>query len=147
MLTRIMHIRGLSRLMAGLFAMQIVVGGFCLLTAEAHEIVPLAMAGTSDGDSPNSGIDGHCGKSVDSGSQRHHESDHSGNCSHCDHPDELSSSVVSGLSLALVLADIIVLPSACEGERSASGLLSTRTPTGPPSSSTLLYTTTQRIRI
>jgi len=145
MLTRHLHIRGLSRLMAALFAMQIVVGGFCLLTAEAHampqSVQTLAM-------------DGNCAKPMQTSLQAkqlaHDQQmpDHSDACYHCDQPAELSNaSHASVVSVTLVLSDVVSLPTAPLFSSDATGLFSSRTPTGPPRSSSLLYTTSQRILI
>jgi len=133
------------RLMAMLFAVQVMVGGFCLLTAEAHAMPPsMSMQGMA--------MDGSCAKSghVDHNlnGQHQHEQDDSGNCYHCDQPDELSSSAfTSAAPVLLVLSDFISLPAAPLFDLAATGLLTARTPTGPPRSSSLLYTTTQRIRV
>jgi len=146
MLNRYMHIRGgarsVARLMAMLFAVQIVVGGFCLLTAQAHAM-PQAMQD----------VHAHCTKSSQQHQPDHqlsdeHEQNHSDNCYHCDQPDELSSSsFTSAAPVLLVLSDVISLPAAPLFDQVATGLLTARIPTGPPRSSTLLYTTTQRILI
>ncbi len=143
MLTRSKHIRGFSRsmtrLVAVMFAVQIVVGGFCLLTAEAHAM-PQSVQTTD--------VDGHCAKSTHVSLNHEHGSDHSGNCYHCDQPDELSTSVFTSMApIALVLSDFISLPVTPQPASAATGMFSTRTPTGPPRSSSLLYTITQRIRI
>jgi len=127
------------RLMVMLFAVQVMVGGFCLLTAEAHAMPQPVQ--TTD-------MDGHCAKSTHISLSHEHGSNHSGNCYHCDQPDELSSSAfTSPAPMLLVLSDFISLPAAPLFDQAATGLLSTRTPTGPPRSSSLLYTTTQRIRV
>jgi len=137
MLNHYLHIRGLSRLMAVLFAMQVLVGGFCLLTTQAHAM-PQSLQ-THE-------MSAHCAKSVDADQQ--HSSDHAGTCYHCDQPDELSNSAFSSISaMALGFSEINILPAALFSMADASGLFTARTPTGPPRSSTLLYTTTQRILI
>ena len=140
MLTRKLHIRGFSRLMTVMFAVQMVVGGFCLLTAEAHTMP--ASVQSSD-------MDALCAKSIGPISNHGQESDHSGNCYHCDQPDELSSSSFTSMAapIALVLSGVISLPAAQQFGSTATGRLSLRTPTGPPRSSSLLYATTQRIRV
>jgi len=143
MLMHTRHIRGrfraVARLMAMLFAVQIMVGGFCLLTADAHEM-PQSVQ------SQNAGA--HCAKSVHTDASHEHGSNHSGNCYHCDQPDQLSSAnAISIAPVMLVLADIITMPSAPQFSIAAIGLFSSRTPTGPPRSSSLLYTQTQRIRV
>ncbi len=138
MLTRKLHIRGFSRLMAVMFAMQIVVGGFCLLTAEAHAMPQSVQA---------MDMDGNCSKSMHTNYDEQ-TSDHSDACYHCDQPAELSNAGhASVLAVTLVLSDVIGLPAALLLNNEATGLFSARTPTGPPRSSSLLYTTTQRILI
>ncbi len=147
MLTRKVHVRGffriVARLMAGLFAMQVLAGGFCLLTPEAHAMPQsMAMQGMA--------MDGNCANAVHADQSSHgpQSSDHSDACYHCDQPDELSNAgLASVVAVMLVLPDVISLPAAPLFNREATGLLSTRTPTGPPRSSSLLYTTTQRIRV
>jgi len=129
--------------MAVLFAVQVVVGGFCMLTAEAHAM-PQSVH-TQD-------VQAHCAKSGHAdhqlNGQHQHEQDDSGNCYHCDQPDELSSSAfTSAAPMLLVLSDFTSLPAVPLFDPAATGLLTARTPTGPPRSSSLLYTTTQRIRV
>jgi len=150
MLRHYLHIRGLSRLMSVLFAVQIMVGGFCLLTSEANAMPMSAQE-----------MHAHCGMSADVSTQSvadgaavgyfavdQHAQDHNNNCYHCDQPDQLSSSnSASVVLMLLVLTDDLSLPAAVAFDSSATGLLSTRTPTGPPRSASLLYTTSQRILI
>jgi len=139
MLTHNLPFHRFSRLMAVMFAVQIVVGGFCLLTAEAH---------TMSASVQSSGMDAHCAKSVHTISNNEHNSDHSGNCYHCDQAEQLSNSVVSSaVSMTLVLVDMISLPVTSLFGSDAAGLFTIRTPTGPPRSSSLLYSITQRIRV
>jgi len=138
MLTRKLPRRGLSRLMTLLFAMQIIVGGFCLLTAEAHamslSVQTMAM-------------DGNCGKSMDP-DHNQQVPDHSDACYHCDQPAELSNANPASIAgVTLVLSDVIRLPSAPLFSHTATGLFYAQMPTGPPRSSSLLYTTSQRILI
>jgi len=136
MLTRRLHIRGISRLMAALFAAQIMVAGFCLLTDDAH-----AMASLQSQD-----VQASCSKNIHA--DEHHAQEHSGNCFHCDQPDKLTNATAASVaSHALVALALVSLPVAPMSISAVTGLLSTRTPTGPPRSSTLLYTTTQRIRV
>lgn len=125
--------------MAVMFAMQIMVGGFCLLTAEAHAM-PASVHATD--------MDGHCAKPMHAASSDSGQSNHAGNCYHCDQPDELSISAYTSMApVVLVLSDIVSLPAAPQFSRATTGMFSARTPTGPPRSSSLLYTTTQRIRV
>ena len=140
MLKRYLHIRGLSRLMAGLFAMQIIVGGFCLLTAEAHAM-PQAMQGMN--------MAGNCAKAMHGDVAAQHDAQgHSDACYHCDQPTELSNSnTVSLAEAALVLQAVVSLPAAPQYQLPGDGLFVTRMPTGPPGSASLLYQTSLRILI
>jgi len=147
MLTRKLHIRGFfpvtTRLMAALFAVQMMVGGFCLMSPELHAM-PQAMAAVD--------IQAHCNGSVAEQAHPvldHHSGDHhSSNCYHCDQPDLLSvSHAAFSAPLALLLPDTLMQPAALQPYSIKTGLYSTRTPTGPPRSSSLLYNQTQRIRV
>lgn len=123
--------------MSVLFAAQIMVGGFCLLTTDAHAM-PQSVQTQS--------VQAHCAKSSHASDQ--HSQGDSGNCYHCDQPDQLSNSVFSPLALvALVLSGVMNLSVVPQPGSGATGLFSIRTPTGPPRSSSLLYTTTQRILV
>jgi hypothetical protein len=129
------HASGFSRLIAGLFAMQVIVTGFCMITAEAHAM-PQSVQSSEMGT--------HCAKAGPAGEHQNH----SGSCYHCDHPDELSNSTLSSFAaVALLLPGVISAPDLPQWHEVSSGLLSSRTPTGPPRSSSILFTTTQRIRI
>jgi len=125
--------------MAGLFAMQVMITGFCMINAEAHAMPQQAMQQSAE-------MDAHCAKA--SHAEGHHAHDQSGSCYHCDQPDELSnSSLTSFASVAMLLPGVISTPAPQQWHDLSSGLLDARTPTGPPRSSSLLFTTTQRIRI
>jgi len=148
MLKRKLHIRGVSRamtrLMAVLFAMQIMVGSFCLMSADVHAI-PQAMAAVD----MQANCAGMAAASAKQDQPSEHSDHHSGSCYHCDQPDELSnaSSVFSAPLVALLLPNVVTQPVAVLLHGVETGQLSTRTPTGPPRSSSLLYTITQRIRV
>jgi len=134
--------RGTSRLMAGLFAMQVIITGFCMITAEAHAMPQSAMHSST---MQSQDVGAHCAK-ADSASE-HHKT-HSGNCYHCDQPDELSNSgLASFATVAMLLPGVLGMQAPQQWHNVSSGLLAARTPTGPPRSSSLLFTTTQRIRI
>jgi len=149
MLMRKLHMRGASRsmarLMSVLFAVQIVVGGFCLMSADVHAM-PQAMASVD--------MQAHCAKQALSDAD-HQQSDdqqrsdhHSDNCYHCDQPDQLSTASGSfSAPVALLLPDMVAQPAAPLLHSVKTGLFSARTPTGPPRSSSLLYRQTQRIRV
>jgi len=136
MLTHNLPLRGFSRLLAVMFAVQIVVGGFCLLTVEAHAM-PASVQTMN--------MDTHCAKSMHTISNHEHESDHSGNCYHCD--QLFSSAFTPMVPVSLALSGVISLPAAPQFGSTTTGRLSARIPTGPPRSSSLLYTITQRIRV
>ena len=157
MLGRHLHIRGVSRsmarLMAVLFAVQIVVGGFCLMTADVHAM-PQAMASVDmqancarlAPASANHGL--HLDRLGYFDHSDHHSGNHSDNCYHCDQPDELSNVSASfSAPIALLLPDVISFPAEPLLYGVKTELLSTRMPTGPPRSSSLLYTQTQRILV
>jgi len=131
-----LHFRVISRLITAVFALQIVFTGFCLMMPEAYAM-PMQ----------SSHIDAPCANAAHM--HDHQASDHSGNCFHCDQPDVLANATVTTLThIAVLLPGIISEPVPVSFlQRPLNGLLSSRTPTGPPRSSTLLYTTSQRIRI
>jgi len=133
-----LYYRRLSCLMAGLFAMQILVGAFCLLTTEAHAM-PMVQHAVADQ------MDTHCAKAAPLHQQ--HLPTHSGACYHCDQPDELSNTSFSSLLHIAILLPGIISDHALQSSSHVSRLYFSRTPTGPPRSSTLLYTTSPRIRI
>lgn len=149
MLNRVKHSAQAARLILLVFALQVVVGGFCVLTPDAHAMSASMQAYE---------VDDNCDKLA------HHESaqqawqsvaspavahQHTVSCSHCGQPDELSSGALHGTTttIALILVDVAALPVAQSMQHAASGMHALRTPTGPPRSSSLLYTTTQRIRV
>jgi len=137
MLMRKGHIRGTSRMLAGLFAMQMVLTGFCLLTADAHAMPAAQMSGMQ-ADS----MAAMCPKS-DSHDKQHH----SDNCFHCDDGDQfVKVGSVDIAPLSLVLVALSTLPEH-HLEQSSTDSIVYYTPTGPPGSASLLYTTTQRIRV
>jgi len=123
--------------MAGLFAMQIMVGAFCLLTTDAHAM-PMVQHAVADQ------MDAHC---TNAPLHQQHDPAHSGACYHCDQPDELSNTSFSSLVQVAILLPGMIADHAMQSSSHVSGLHFSRTPTGPPRSSTLLYTTSPRIRI
>lgn len=139
------HIRGFSRLMTGLFAVQVLAAGFCLLTPQSHA----ANAQPATMQMPvSSGVTSHCtkddaSKPADSKTEPGHHSA----CAHCDQPDELIQSKVSPFNIDFDLHVQPVAFIAIDLPAQVTVDLAVRTPTGPPRSSSLIYTTTQRIRI
>jgi len=136
------HRRGLfrpllGRLLAGVFAVQIVLTGFCLLSNDAHAM-PMAQTNTSQVKE----MADHCSKAAS-----HEQGHHSNGCFHCDDQNLFVKAVpidLPSFSSALVLViSIPALPQWTASEALPVGLM----PTGPPRSTTLLYTITQRIRV
>jgi len=131
----------LSRLIAGLFALQLIGTGFCLLTPDAHAM-PAAYAAMKH-DMHMATTDEHCAQPVD------HGEEHGASCAHCLQPQvDLSAKhnqAPSQTALAL-LPDFLAADQTASIDSHAV-LLSSRTPTGPPRSSSLIYDITQRIRV
>jgi len=134
------HIRGTSRLMAGLFAVQLVLTGFCLLTADAHAM-PMAQMSVQQ----NQDMTAHCAKSFLHDAQ--HSEDETSGCFHCDDPDLfVKAAPVDLSSFSPVLALVVIMPEVALWTASDSLPVSLM-PTGPPGSAALLYKTSQRILI
>jgi len=131
-------VRSVSRLTAILFAVQMLVTGFCMLTPQAHAM-PTMMQATH--------VDAHCAKHQ-GGRQGHHASGQSDECYHCDQPDGLSNTSSPALAkVQLVLPGMIMLPDVRLLSFADHAALTVRVPTGPPRSSSLIYHITQRIRV
>jgi len=151
MFLRKQQTRFISRLVAGLFAVQIVVTGFCLLTTQAHAM-PMNQMQMAEMDSMQVSADmageinGHCSKSSHMDGQ-HNNTAHSGGCFHCDEPDQFVKVAAADVApVNLVLVALSVLPQ-MPALAAWDEITAFYTPTGPPRSSSLLYTTTQRIRV
>ncbi|GAV20610.1 hypothetical protein MMIC_P1582 [Mariprofundus micogutta] len=141
MLNRKLNLRGLSRLMIGLFAVQILAAGFCLISPESHT----ANAHAADMQMPMStDMLEHCDVNAEAESGH---GDHGSACAHCNQPDELVQSKASTFNIDFDLPVMLVASTEIVLSAPASIDLAVRTPTGPPRSSTLIYTTTKRIRI
>ena len=123
--------------MAGLFAMQVLVAGFCLLTPELHAVQAMPMHAAD--------MASHCDDGKDKGDAAH--GGHNGPCAHCDTPDELVPGKVSSSDAGIAFPVAFMALGVPEISVLKTISLFSRSPTGPPDSTTLLYTTTQRIRI
>lgn len=138
--------RLLSRLVAGLFAVQIVVTGFCLLSSHAHAMPMHQMSSSSLSHTMMTGMDGACGKSAHMDGE-HNGTSHSGGCFHCDEPDQfVKAAPVDVTPVSVILACVALMQSDMNpgvSEMPVGVSLST----GPPRSSSLLFTTTRRIRV
>ncbi len=131
--------RGFQRLMAGvalLFTAQLLLSSACLMAAD--------MPATPSDDGSImllTEVEKHC--NADIGLHQQQPQAHA--CFHCEEPTQASSAVFALLSL-----DHISMFSVLDREDYhvfTLSMLISRTPTGPPRSSSLLFTTTQRILI
>ena len=133
-----LHNKALSRLMAGLFAVQLIGAGFCLLTPEAHAM-PAAHA--MGHEMQMGAADEHCAQPAEQGEK------HGASCAHCLQPDiSVQNHAAPDHISPLLLPDFHTYRKAVTGTVHTLAL-SSRTPTGPPRSSTLIYDITQRIRV
>jgi len=146
MLLRKANTRRLSRLVAGLFAVQIVVTGFCLLTTQAHAMPMAQMDATHMSDTQMGSTSGHCSESMLSKAQ-HAGTSHGDGCFHCDEPAQfVKAGNADTAPVSLVLTCLTMLPEPV-GEGATDIKLIAFSPTGPPRSDSLLLSTTQRLRI
>jgi len=146
MLLRKTHTRRLSRLFAGLFAVQIVITGFCLLTSQAHAMPMEQMSGHSMSDTQMGNTSGHCSESMQ-GKAQHSDASHSDGCFHCDEPAQFVKAGTADVTpVNLVLVALSLLPE-MPALAAWDEAIAFYAPTGPPRSSSLLFTTTQRIRV
>ncbi|NWF38853.1 hypothetical protein F3F96_06860 [Mariprofundus sp. NF] len=137
-MNRKLHMRGISRLMVGLFAMQLFAAGFCLMIPQAHAM-PMSMEVSH---AAEMGAE-HCAEPMQSADT---DMQHTA-CNHCDQPDELWQNSKLSIDadnsfITLVYAELLSISVA-----QPALILTSLVPTGPPRSSSLIYTTTQRIRI
>jgi len=129
------HMHGYSRLMIGLFALQFVAAGFCLVSPALHAAeVEMPAPMSSD-------VSAHCDQYAEAESSG---TDQQSACAHCDAPDELISSKVSNSNV-----DLPVIAWALTGFDVVASLtidLAVRPSTGPPRAP-LLFHRNQRILI
>jgi hypothetical protein len=141
MLKKKLFRRALSRLVSGLFAVQVIAAGFCLMMPQAHAM-PMAQASHSMADSMINAE--HCEQSMET--QMDHGMEHSA-CSHCDQPDSFLLNVSAPIQLDIDMqADLLPVPRASDWVSQSIAFFS-RTPTGPPRSSSLLYHISPRILV
>jgi len=131
--------RGFQRLMAGvalLFTAQLLLSSACLMAADMSDLSTedASMIVLTE-------VEKHCNADVG----LHQQQPQAHACFHCEEPTQAPSAMLSLLSLdysamfsVLDREDLhLLMPS----------MLTSRTPTGPPRSSSLLFNTTQRILI
>jgi len=134
---RLPHIRKLARLFAGAFAVQVIAAGACLMVPEAHAM-PM------DG---NAAVMAHC-TDMEMASDHAMPMQHGDKsaCPHCNQPDSITPAHLAFDHLPAMVAILVAAPQLPVAE-AADPAFTLRTPTGPPRSASLIYQTTQRIRI
>ncbi len=141
MLKRKLYRRALSRLIAGLFAVQFIAAGFCLMMPQAHAM-PMAKVAHSMSDTMDKAE--HCTQPMET--QMSHDTGHS-SCTHCDQPDSFLQNASAPVQLDLDMQpDLLAAPKVSDWVSQTVSLFS-RTPTGPPRSSSLLYRISPRILV
>jgi len=134
----------LVKAMVGLFAVQMVLTGFCMLSPDAHAAMPNSMSKMMAQQSDT--MAGHCSQTLSQAP--HHTADsHSEACFHCDDSEMFVKAAVADVPVfSPVFVAVSVMPEVTvwHAEQAVSVAVM---PTGPPRSSSLLFTTTQRIRI
>jgi hypothetical protein len=141
MLRRILHAHVLSRLMVGLFVVQFFAAGFCLMMPQAHA-TPMVKVAHSMPDTMDKTE--HCTQPMET--QMSHDTGYF-SCMHCEHPDSFLQNVSAPVQLDLaMLPDLLAVPKASDWISRGISLYS-QTPSGLTRSSSLIYSTTLRIRI
>lgn len=128
--------------MAALFAVQVLAAGLCLFTPAVHAGVVSGM----DTEVMDHKMVSHCDDGSDAKNDGAGHAGHDAPCAHCDLPDEMVGKV-SPLDFSAKLPMVALVAEISPALFHAPVDLAVRTPTGPPDSSFLLYSTTQRIRI
>lgn len=121
--------------MAGLFAMQLFAAGFCLMIPQAHAM-PMAMGISYSADM----VAEHCSE------PKNDKMNHSA-CTHCNQPDELFQIYKVPVDSELTVIAVINVELQETNARNSTLTLTSLMPTGPPRSSSIIYTITKRIRI
>ncbi len=141
MLNRKLIRRALSRLITGLFAVQLIAAGLCLMMPQAHA---MPMVNTVHSISDSMANTGHCTQPMETHMSQDMEYS---SCTHCDQPDSFLKKASTPVQLDIeMLPDLLAAPNVSEWISPSVSLFS-RTPTGSPRTSSFLYQTTQRILI
>ncbi|MDQ6951733.1 MAG: hypothetical protein Q9M26_08720 [Mariprofundales bacterium] len=132
----------MAHLMMLLFAFQVVASGVCLMIPQA-QATPMAHAMVISSHALGGGI-------PDDMDNASHDCGH-GHCNanfHCDQPDLSVSNAMPLVSTPLAAAVwVAILSVNLSPQPLLPSLRLARVPTGPPRSASLLYTTSQRLRI
>ena len=136
-----LHRRALSRLVAGLFTVQLFAAGFCLMMPQAHAM-PMVKAVHSMSDSMVNAE--HCKQPMEA--QVGQDAEHSP-YTHCDQLDSFLQNVSAPIQPDFdIHPDLLAAPEVSDWVSQTVSLFS-RTPTGPPRSSSLLYRISPRILV
>jgi len=142
MLNKKSHRRALSRLISGLFAVQLIAAGLCVMMPLAHAMPMVKAAHSTMSDSMVNAD--HCKQPMEA--QMGQNAEHSP-YTHCDQLDSFLQNVSAPVQLDFqVQADLLPAPTASDWISQSTALFS-RTPTGPPRSSSLLYHISPRILV
>jgi len=148
----------LVKAMVGLFAVQMVLTGICMLSPNAHAAMPITnmtsttMSNTTSTTTSNmmaqqgDTMAGHCSQTLSHAPHQANDA-HSKACFHCDDSDMFVKAAVADVPVfSPVLVFVSVMPevSVWHAEQAVSMAVM---PTGPPRSDSLLFSTTRRIRI
>ena len=131
------HIHAISRLMTGLFAVQLFAAGFCMMMPDVHA---MPMATTSQQASMD-----HCATAVETVVQDSPAEQSA--CSHCNAPDQLLQPLQVSVDADLLFIAYVTLQLNEIPVTDPALELFVRPATGPPTSGSILYETTQRILI
>ena len=135
------HVRRWAGALVMLFAFQVVVAGFCLLTREAHAapMPDMSMVQTEQH------VGGSCAQAsqTDPSAPAHS----SGDCFHCNKQTPFVKTAAPDVpAFAPLLAFVAIAPEWTE-QAAIVPSVAPDSATGPPRSSSLLFTTTRRIRV
>ena len=127
MLLRRKSSRPLARLIAGVFTLQMIVAGFCLLPQQTHAM-PASMQVSEHCDSAE--------MSMTRVAQSHQQHDHQQSvCAHCAQPDGIAQAQIQPDDLSQQFMFVPVVAATDSSETNiVSSVVAVRVPTGPPRS-------------
>jgi hypothetical protein len=144
MMLRRTHACRLSRLLVGVFAVQVLFTGFCLSVGPAHAMPMASMPGHVHVDLVGDMAE-HCALGMQD--MGHRSKGHAGGCFHCDEPGQyVQTAAVDLPPPGLMPAGIAILPEHVELSP-VDVLPEVQDISGPPGSFSLILTTTRRIRV
>ena len=132
------HIRRTSKLIVGLFALQILVTGFCLMTPQVHAAeINMASSTTVN-------MSSHC-PSNDSIAAS--EMQHDSACTHCEMPSELISSKITLADIHMDAPILLLLVATIQTDDTSVAIPPLQHSDALPRSSSIIYHTSSRILI